>query len=123
TTRLPALHRDGHEVEVELTLAAFRFGEHNDLIIGSLRDLHERVELERQLTVARYLRAATDMAAHLTSHLDLNAVTQTVVDMLVRDFDAALARVWIHDPAEGVLHLRASAGLSTRVAESSRARI
>jgi PAS domain S-box-containing protein len=123
TTRLPALHRDGHEIEVELTLAAFHFGGQNDLIIGSLRDLRERVELERQLTIARYLRAATEIAAHLTSHLDLHVVTQSVVDKLVRDFDAALARVWIHDPAEGVLHLRASAGLSTRVAESSRARI
>ena len=51
-----------------------------DLTATIWRDLHERVELERQLTVARYLRAATDMAAHLTSHLDLNAVTQTVVD-------------------------------------------
>lgn len=42
--RLPLLRRDGVEVEIELTLAKFP----DDLIIASLRDLRDRVELERQ---------------------------------------------------------------------------
>ncbi len=42
---------------------------------------------------------------------------------MATDFHAALARIWVHVPAENVLLLRASAGLSRRTTESSRARI
>ena len=40
--------------------------------------------------------------------------------VLVND-DAALARVWLYEPATNTLRLRASAGLSTEVERSSRA--
>jgi PAS domain S-box-containing protein len=122
SVRVPALRRDGTEIDIELTLSAFPF-DGEDLFIGSLRDITDRVELERQLTVTRYLRAANLAAAKLSSHLDLEHVLGTIVDTLVDDFDAALARIWLYDPAANALHLRASAGLSRDISRSSRARI
>jgi PAS domain S-box-containing protein len=121
--RVPALRHDGTEVEIELTLSAFHVGEDEELFVGALRDLSDRVELERQLAVTRALGAATQAAAKLTSRLDLEHVLQTVVDTLVADFESALARIWLYDPATHTLHLRASAGLSRATAESSRAHI
>src|SRR5207248_5484434 len=121
--RVPALRRDGTEIDVELSLAAFRLADGEDLIVASLRDLSERIELERQIDVTRSLRAATAAAARLTARLDLEHVLRTVTETLVTGFDAALARVWLCDAATGTLHLRASAGLSEATTTSSRARI
>jgi len=120
--RVPALCRDETEVEVELTLSAFE-QEGRLLFVGSLRDLRDRVELERQLTVTRYLRAATAAAAQLAGHRDLESVFQTVVRTLATDFDGALARIWLYEPGTHTLHLQASAGLSTETASSPRATI
>jgi PAS domain S-box-containing protein len=53
--RLPALRPDGTEVEIELTLSHFRHKD-GDLFLGSLRDIGDRVELERQLAVEEDLR-------------------------------------------------------------------
>lgn len=121
--RMPALHRDGSEIDIELSLSALTFPNGEPLFVASLRDLRGRAELERQLLVTRYLRSAAAAAARLTSRLDVQHLLQTVVEMQVSDFDAALARIWLYDEQHGVLTLRASAGLSTRTAESSRARM
>jgi len=119
--RVPALRRDGTEADVELSLTAFRLEDGKDLFLAALRDLSERVELERQITITRYLRATTEAAAKLASRLDLEHVLQTIVQTLVADFDAALARIWLHDKETNMLRLRASAGLSTETTASSRA--
>ena len=76
-----------------------------------------------QLLVTRYLRASTEAAAKLTSRLDLQQVSDTVVDTLVAGFDAALARIWLYDAADNALYLRASAGLFTETEASSQSRI
>jgi DNA-binding transcriptional MerR regulator len=59
----------------------------------------------------------------LAARLDLTQLIGRVVDTLADDFAAALARIWIYEADEHVLHLRASAGLSRRTTGSSRARI
>jgi transcriptional regulator with GAF, ATPase, and Fis domain len=51
----------------------------------------------------------------MTSTLDLGAVLESITRGLVEDFGVALARVWLAEPGDGVLHLRASSGLSTRI--------
>jgi signal transduction histidine kinase len=61
--------------------------------------------------------------ARLTARLEVAHVAGTAVEVLVAEFDAALARVWLHRPERGVLELVASAGLSTATATSRRARI
>src|SRR5262249_19521631 len=118
--RLPALRRDGTEVDVELTLAAANLEPGHEVVIGTLRDLSDRVQLERQLRVFAYMRAAPDAAAHLTSVLDVDHVLWVAVETLVNKFDAALARIWLREPEPNKLRLRASAGLSERIAGSSR---
>jgi PAS domain S-box-containing protein len=118
--RLPALRRDGIEIDVDLTLGMLRSNDGEELVIGSLRDLRDRVELERQIDVARSLRAATTAATRLTSVLDVEHVLRTAVEVLAFDFDAALARIWLWDPKTSLLHLRASEGLARRVHGSPR---
>jgi PAS domain S-box-containing protein len=118
--RVPALRRDGSELDIELTLAAARVLEGHEIIIGTLRDRSDRVELERQIRVSRYMRATTAAAAQLRSVFDVDRVLWVAVETLVEQFDAALARVWLKEPHAEVLRLRASAGLSRRVEGSSR---
>ncbi len=125
TVRVPALRRDGTEVEVELALAAVRTdeGAGRELFVASLRDLSERIELERQITVTRYLRAAAGAAAKFSTGIDRDGVLQTTVDTLVVDFDAGLAQVWLSDGESDVLRLGASARRSTATIESADAQI
>lgn len=113
--RVPALRRDGTEIEVELTLGSARAAGRGDIIIGTLRDLSDRLELERQIRVGRYTRATTAAAAQLGSMLDVQRVLSVAVETLVEQFDAAMARIWLKEPDTEVLRLRASAGLSRRV--------
>ncbi len=118
--RLTARRFDGTECDVELNLAEIRDTSGGRLVLGVLRDLGERVELERHLAVLRYLRAITAAAAHLWTRLDPKLVLTTLTDVLVNDFDAALARTWIYERETNLLRLTTSAGLSTRIKGSSR---
>lgn len=118
--RVPALHRDGIECDIELNLAEIRDPSGHRLVVGVLRDLSERVELERSVAVLRYLKATTAAAARLWTRLDPTLVLQTLTDVLVEDFDAALIRTWINEPGTGMLRMVTSGGLSNRVADSPR---
>jgi PAS domain S-box-containing protein len=75
-----------------------------------MRDLREQVALERQRDLARCLRATAEAAARLGARNDPAAVLQSVAQALAADFDVALARIWLADPASGRLVLRAVAG-------------
>lgn len=121
--RLPARGTDGIEHDVELNLAEISGPSGERLVMGVIRDLSERVELERGLRVLRYLKATSAAAAQLWTRLDPTLVLRTLTDVLVADFDSALARAWIYEPETNTLVLAASSGLSTRIEESSRARI
>ncbi|MCA1588321.1 MAG: PAS domain S-box protein [Chloroflexi bacterium] len=121
--RLPALASDGSEHDVELNLAEITGPGGERLVLGVVRDLTERVELERGLRVLRNLKATSAAAAQLWTRLDPTLVLRTLTDVLVADFDSALARAWVYEAETNELVLKASAGLSTRVEESSRARI
>lgn len=122
SVRVPALRKDGAELDIELTLTAQRV-EQGQVFVAMLRDLRERVELERQLGVTKYVAAATRAAARLAERLELQHVVSVAVTTLAQDLDAALARLWLRDPASGSLELSASAGLSDQVEGSARRRI
>ncbi len=51
----------------------------------------------------------------MTSTLELDAVLGSVTRGLVDDLGVALARVWLVDPGDPAMRLRASSGLSTRL--------
>lgn len=125
--RLPALRRDGKEIEVELTLSHHRDTAGHPILIGALRDLSERVELERQATLTRYLQATARVASRLGGRMDLDEVLATAVATLVDHFDAALARVWLLEPSAEADHphlvLRASGGLTGRVTGDPQSRL
>jgi PAS domain S-box-containing protein len=121
--RVPALHRDGTEIDIELTVAGLAGPDGKPFVVASLRDLRERVELERQMVLTRFLRASTEAASRLVTLLDLDEVIRTVVNTQVSGFDAALARIWLYEAETDTLHLRASAGLSVETERSSRAHI
>jgi transcriptional regulator with GAF, ATPase, and Fis domain len=55
------------------------------------------------------------VALEMTSTLDLDAVLAGITRGLVEDFGVALARVWLAEPSDPTLRLRASSGLSTRL--------
>jgi transcriptional regulator with GAF, ATPase, and Fis domain len=62
------------------------------------------------------------VALEMTSTLDVDAVLAGITRGLVEDFGVALARVWLAEPGDPTLRLRASSGLSTRV-DGSYARV
>jgi transcriptional regulator with GAF, ATPase, and Fis domain len=55
------------------------------------------------------------VALEMTSTLELDAVLASIAGGLVEDLDVALARVWLVEPGDTAMTLRASAGLSTRL--------
>jgi signal transduction histidine kinase len=117
---VPALRRDGTELDLALTLAAARVEPDQEMIIGTLRELPDRVGLERKLRAGRYMRAAAAAAAQLASVPDVDRILGVAVETLVEQFDAALARIWLKEPQAKLLRLRASAGLSRRIEGSPR---
>jgi diguanylate cyclase (GGDEF)-like protein/PAS domain S-box-containing protein len=108
--RVPALTRAGGEIEVDLTAAIVKSGPDDRLVVASLREARRHVDLDSHMALTKYLRAANEAASKITSLLDLQNVLQIVVDSLANDLAAALAHIWLYDPAEFTLHLRASAG-------------
>ncbi|HEV2108379.1 MAG TPA: PAS domain S-box protein [Thermomicrobiales bacterium] len=120
--RLPALRRDGTEIDIELALSVVDVessvpgDEGNGLLfVAALRDLSDRIELERQIAITRYLRATNEAAARLAGQPDSHAVLRTAVETLNRDYDAALAQAWLFEPRTHSLRLQASAGLSANI--------
>jgi len=55
--RVAALHRDGTEIDVELTLSELRPAAGRQLVVAVIRDLRERVELELKLAAHRKIQA------------------------------------------------------------------
>lgn len=68
--RLPALRADGSEVEVDLALSAHRGKGGELLLVGALRDIADRVELERQRDIARYLSTSREVTTRLALGAD-----------------------------------------------------
>src|SRR5579871_7051372 len=67
-------------------------------------------DTERQLAVIRYLRASTRAVEQMALLFEREPLLERVAAILVEDFDAALARIWLYAPETGQLCLKASAG-------------
>jgi PAS domain S-box-containing protein len=63
--RVVASSRTGREVEIELSLTAHRPDSDREMFVGSLRDLTDRVALEHQRALTRYIELARDITGHL----------------------------------------------------------
>ncbi|HVF73624.1 MAG TPA: SpoIIE family protein phosphatase [Acidimicrobiales bacterium] len=83
---------------------------------GQDRPTGDRAELERQMAVARRLRATAEVAARLAPVRDLAEVARVAADAVVDDLDLDGAEVWLAEHGEAVrLRLVAVAGTGTGV--------
>jgi sigma-B regulation protein RsbU (phosphoserine phosphatase) len=104
TVRLPALRRDGTEIDIDLALSAHTTSSGDEVIIGTLRDLGDRIELERQRRITTYL--ATSQAIMTRLAVGAGAATlDEVAPMLLEALGEGLGwdggTVWSQD--HGVL--------------------
>lgn len=107
--RVPALHREGHEVDVELTLSAFRVGD-GDLIVASMRDLRDRVELERQLIAHQRVRVQFEVVRVLMESRTLESAVPRLLEVIgdVMGWDVGL--FWRLDLLDGVFKTESTWG-------------
>ncbi|MEK6607811.1 MAG: PAS domain S-box protein, partial [Myxococcota bacterium] len=91
SVRMPAIRRDGTEIDVDLSLTPLGEDGEAPLLVVSLRDASEREAMERQLATAGYLRAAAAAAARLEALPPAGELMRIVVETLADGFDAALA--------------------------------
>lgn len=91
--RVPALLRDGTEVEVDLTISAVPMPG-GDLLVGSLRDARERMELERQTAVAGRLLQVLSEATTLAES------GSRIVEALGESLGWQVGCLWIADRQE-----------------------
>src|SRR3954453_23564246 len=98
TTQLPALHADGHEVAIDVTLA--RVGPRpgaspaESSIVSVLRDASTTILLERQLQVSRYLAATLRVTAALTEAPDADVAFERLLPTLCTELDWDAATLW-----------------------------
>jgi len=62
---LPALRADGSEMEIELTIGVIHRSDEDRLVLGALRDVSERIDLERHNALARHLLQVMADSANL----------------------------------------------------------
>ncbi|WP_246078749.1 SpoIIE family protein phosphatase [Modestobacter excelsi] len=108
TTRVPALHADGHEVPIDLTLS--RLAAEGDvcddsaLVVAVLRDASTTVLLERQFQVSRYLAAIQRVTAALTEAPDADAAFRQLLSTICTELDWDAAMIWRPDESTDRLH-------------------
>ncbi len=78
---------------------------------AAMPDPHDRHAPGASGSLGRLDRIALEM----TGTLELDRVLEGITRGLVEDFGVQLARVWLVEPDDPNLHLRASSGLSTRL--------
>jgi PAS domain S-box-containing protein len=112
---LPGLHRDGHEIPVEIAFSEFtRNGKR--YFTGIVRDITERKRAaEAQAERSRLAALGADIGVALTQGNTLRDMLQRCAETLVKHLDAAFARVWTLNEASDVLELQASAGMYTHL--------
>ena len=107
TTQVPALHADGSEVAMELTLSRLDGGTDGarptgdvggstagGVVIAALRDASTTIRLERQLEVARYLAATLRVTAALTEAPDADVAFEQLLPTLCAELDWDAATLW-----------------------------
>ncbi len=86
------------------------------LVRGMAHDITKRKHAEDALRErVRLAVFVADVSRALTQGVTLRDILQHCTEALVRNLDAAFARIWTLNPQEDVLELRASAGLYTHL--------
>jgi PAS domain S-box-containing protein len=112
---VPAIHRDGHEFPVELSILDISTDD-TPYFVGYIRDISEQKRAEREREErARINALSAEIGAVLTDGGVLQPMLQRCAEIVVQHLDAAFARIWTLDEKEQVLHLVASAGQYTHL--------
>jgi PAS domain S-box-containing protein len=98
TTQVPALHADGREIPIDLTLSRLDPVPDADpdgaVVVAVLRDASTTVLLERQLQVSRYLAATLRVTAALTEAPDADVAFERLLATLCAELDWDAASLW-----------------------------
>jgi PAS domain S-box-containing protein len=98
--RVSALRHDGTEIEIDLALSAHTTASGEEVIIGTLRDLGDRVELERQRRITAYLGTSQAIMTRLALGAGATSLDQ-VAPMLLHTLGEGLGwdggTVWRHE--------------------------
>lgn len=105
--RVPVQRKDGTEVEIELTLTAFQH-DGNDLIVASIRDLRERIELEQQIRTNRRVSAQYEVMRALVDAESLEEAAPKVLEAVGATLEWDVGAVWMYDEASDALRCIAS---------------
>jgi PAS domain S-box-containing protein len=112
---LPGLHKEGHEIPLEVAFSEY-VKNGRRFFTGIVRDITERKRIqESQAERVRIAALVADIGAALTQSDTKQEMLQRCAEALVRQLEAAFARIWILNDAENVLELQASAGLYTHL--------
>jgi PAS domain S-box-containing protein len=107
--------KDGSEFPVEIGISSLATNE-GVMALASLIDISERKKAETALRErVRTSEFIAEISGALATNDDLRPVLQRCAEAAVQHLDAAFARIWILNPRENVLELRASAGLYTHI--------
>ena len=92
--RVPARRKDGVELDVELTLSSVR-EDGEEIILASLRDLRDRVELERQLLAQQRLSAQNAVMSIFVSAATVAAAAAGALRAIGENLGWALGTFWV----------------------------
>jgi PAS domain S-box-containing protein len=101
TVELPAIHRDGHQFPIELSLSAAEYGG-GRFVLGVIRDITDRKEAElalrravdRQTKLNQVLRDEVFVSARLEDKL------KRITEIVVNVFDGDFCRIWVTRPGD-----------------------
>jgi PAS domain S-box-containing protein len=112
---LTAKRSSGEEFAVEVAIIDIGTSK-TRMFTGFVRDISDSKRAEAALGErVKLLQLGTDVGAALTKGDDLRDVLHGCTEALVRNLDAAFARIWLYDPDDRVLLLKASSGMYTHL--------
>lgn len=105
------VRRDGSFYPVAFTASPIRDGERTVGTIIEARDITDELRAREEAALrARESALIASVGTTLTQGGAVADVLRNCTDAMVEHMDAAIARIWTLDPAEGVLELQANSG-------------
>ncbi|MCU1282937.1 MAG: putative Hybrid sensor histidine kinase, partial [bacterium] len=95
--RVPALRHDGVEIDVELTLSPLPVAGGGARVVASLRDLRDRVELERQVLAQQRLAAQNGVMSVFADAAGVDDAAARVLEAIGTSLHWPLGDFWIID--------------------------
>ncbi|HTN74193.1 MAG TPA: PAS domain S-box protein [Pirellulaceae bacterium] len=111
---LPAMHAQGHEFPVELSITRIGAG-HAALFTAYIRDITQRKQSEEALNDRmRLLAMGSEVGKALVSGRTLPEMLELCAKTMVEQLDAAAIRIWLFN-SDNILELQACAGLPLQI--------